>query len=71
MGRHESRQALESHGQGVWLGFLARGVIAKGELKRLIETTGVAKRHLQPGEFREGDSRSDKFRAADLPQLAA
>src|SRR5438270_48872 len=32
---------LEKHGQAVWLDFLARGFIAKGDLKRLIETDGV------------------------------
>ncbi|MFT2520847.1 transaldolase family protein, partial [Escherichia coli] len=32
---------LEKHGQAVWLDFLARGFIAKGDLKRLIDTDGV------------------------------
>ena len=34
-------KALENHGQAVWLDFLARGFVAKGELKKLIETDGV------------------------------
>ncbi len=32
---------LQSHGQAVWLDFLARGFIAKGDLKTLIERDGV------------------------------
>ena len=32
---------LENHGQSVWLDFLARGFIVKGELKELIDTDGV------------------------------
>ena len=34
-------KALENHGQAVWLDFLARGFVAKGELKKLIDTDGV------------------------------
>src|ERR1700759_869333 len=34
-------KALESHGQAVWLDFLARGFVAKGDLKKLIDTDGV------------------------------
>src|SRR3981189_3437122 len=34
-------KALENHGQAVWLDFLARGFVAKGDLKKLIETDGV------------------------------
>jgi transaldolase / glucose-6-phosphate isomerase len=28
---------LQNHGQAVWLDFLARGFIAKGELKKLVD----------------------------------
>ena len=28
---------LQKHGQAVWLDFLARGFIAKGELKKLVD----------------------------------
>ena len=34
-------KALENHGQAVWLDFLARGFVAKGDLKNLIDTDGV------------------------------
>jgi len=34
-------KALEAHGQSVWLDFLARGFIAKGDLKKLIDSDGV------------------------------
>ena len=30
-------KALQDHGQSVWLDFLARGFIARGELKKLID----------------------------------
>jgi len=32
-------KALENHGQAVWLDFLARGFVAKGELKKLIDNS--------------------------------
>ena len=34
-------KALENHGQAVWLDFLARGFVAKGDLRKLIDTDGV------------------------------
>ena len=34
-------KTLENHGQAIWLDFLARGFVAKGDLKALIETDGV------------------------------
>jgi transaldolase/glucose-6-phosphate isomerase len=34
-------KALENHGQAVWLDFLARGLVAKGNMKKLIDTDGV------------------------------
>ena len=43
-------KALENHGQSVWLDFLARGFIAKGELKQLIDNDGV-KRVVGKGEL--------------------
>src|SRR3979409_1773375 len=35
-----SVKALENHGQAVWLDFLARGFVAKGDLKKLIDSDG-------------------------------
>jgi transaldolase / glucose-6-phosphate isomerase len=34
-------KALEYHGQAVRLDFLARGFVANGDLKKLIDTDGV------------------------------
>jgi transaldolase/glucose-6-phosphate isomerase len=34
-------KALQEHGQSVWLDFLARGFIAKGNLKKLVDEDGV------------------------------
>src|ERR1700758_4769763 len=34
-------KALETHGQAVWLDFLARGFTAKGDLKALIDNDGL------------------------------
>ena len=34
-------KALENHGQAVWLDFLARGFVAKGDLQKLIDADGV------------------------------
>ena len=34
-------KALENHDQAIWLDFLARGFVAKGDLQALIETDGI------------------------------
>ena len=34
-------KALENHGQAIWLDFLARGFVARGDLKKLMDTDGV------------------------------
>ena len=36
-----SAKDLQKHGQAIWLDFLARGFIAKGQLKGLIDADGV------------------------------
>ena len=33
-----SVKTLENHGQAIWLDFLARGFVAKGDLQALIDT---------------------------------
>ena len=48
-------KALENHGQAIWLDFLARGFVAKGDLQALIETDGVKGRDVEPLDLREGD----------------
>src|SRR3569623_1631911 len=54
---------LEKHGQAVWLDFLARGFIAKGDLKRLIETDGVKGVTSNPAIFEKAIGSSDEYDA--------
>jgi transaldolase / glucose-6-phosphate isomerase len=54
-------KALEQHGQAVWLDFLARGFIAKGELKALIETDGVKGVTSNPSIFEKAIGSSDEY----------
>jgi transaldolase / glucose-6-phosphate isomerase len=57
-------KALESHGQAVWLDFLARGFVAKGELKKLIDTDGVKGVTSNPAIFEKAIGSSDEYDAA-------
>ena len=54
---------LEKHGQAVWLDFLARGFIAKGDLKRLIDTDGVKGVTSNPSIFEKAIGSSDDYDA--------
>src|SRR6516164_7993816 len=54
---------LEKHGQAVWLDFLARGFIAKGELKRLIDEDGVKGVTSNPSIFEKAIGSSDEYDA--------
>src|SRR3569623_1159405 len=54
---------LEKHGQAVWLDFLARGFIAKGDLKRLIDTDGVKGVTSTPSIFEKAIGSSDEYDA--------
>ncbi|OAF13389.1 transaldolase [Bradyrhizobium centrolobii] len=54
---------LEKHGQAVWLDFLARGFIAKGDLKRLIETDGLKGVTSNPSIFEKAIGSSDEYDA--------
>src|SRR5215475_3871436 len=56
-------KALENHGQAVWLDFLARGFIAKGDLKRLIDTDGVKGVTSNPSIFEKAIGSSDEYDA--------
>src|SRR5436305_8571442 len=58
-----SVKELEKHGQAVWLDFLARGFIAKGDLKRLIETDGVKGVTSNPSIFEKAIGSSDEYDA--------
>ena len=57
-------KALETHGQAVWLDFLARGFIAKGELKKLIEPDGVKGVTSNPSIFEKAIGSSDEYDGA-------
>src|SRR5579862_3223832 len=56
-------KALENHGQAIWLDFLARGFVAKGELKRLIDTDGVKGVTSNPSIFEKAIGSSDEYDA--------
>src|SRR5437879_8701679 len=57
-------KALEKHGQSVWLDFLARGFIARGELKKLIDTDGVKGVTSNPSIFEKAIGSSDEYDGA-------
>src|ERR1700709_835980 len=57
-------KALEKHGQAVWLDFLARGFIAKGDLKKLIDTDGVKGVTSNPSIFEKAIGSSDEYDGA-------
>ena len=54
-------KALENHGQAVWLDFLARGFIAKGDLKQLIDSDGVKGVTSNPAIFEKAIGSSDEY----------
>jgi transaldolase/glucose-6-phosphate isomerase len=56
-----SVKALENHGQAVWLDFLARGFVAKGDLKKLIDTDGVKGVTSNPSIFEKAIGSSDEY----------
>jgi len=53
--------ALQEHGQAVWLDFLARGFIAKGDLKRLIDDIGLRGVTSNPAIFEKAIVGSDEY----------
>ncbi|MDO9299525.1 bifunctional transaldolase/phosoglucose isomerase [Bradyrhizobium sp.] len=57
-------KALENHGQAVWLDFLARGFVARGDLKRLIDTDGVKGVTSNPSIFEKAIGSSDEYDGA-------
>src|SRR5712672_2213868 len=54
---------LEKHGQAVWLDFLARGFVAKGDLKKLIDSDGVKGVTSNPSIFEKAIGSSDEYDA--------
>src|ERR1700687_38445 len=57
-------KALEKHGQSVWLDFLARGFVAKGDLKKLIDSDGVKGVTSNPSIFEKAIGSSDEYDGA-------
>src|SRR6202162_2749836 len=57
-------KALENHGQAVWLDFLARGFLAKGDPKKLIDTDGVKGVTSNPSIFEKAIGSSDEYDGA-------
>ena len=55
---------LENHGQAVWLDFLARGFVAKGDLQNLIDTDGVKGVTSNPSIFERAIGSSDEYDGA-------
>ena len=64
-------KALENHGQAVWLDFLARGFVAKGDLKKLIDTDGVKGVTSNPAIFEKAIGSSDEYDASISKALKA
>ena len=56
-------KALEAHGQSVWLDFLARGFVANGDLKQLIDSDGVKGVTSNPSIFEKAIASSDEYDA--------
>src|SRR4051794_4348836 len=57
-------KALENHGQAIWLDFLARGFVAKGDLQALINTDGVKGVTSNPSIFEKAIGSSDEYDGA-------
>src|SRR3954471_1411734 len=57
-------KALENHGQAVWLDFLARGFVTKGDLKKLIDTGGVKGVTSNPSIFEKAIGSWDEYDSA-------
>lgn len=57
-------KALTTHGQAIWLDFLARGFIANGELKALVDSDGVRGVTSNPSIFEKAIGGSDEYDGA-------
>src|SRR5438105_4562330 len=64
-------KALENHGQAVWLDFLARGFVDKGDLKALIDIDGVKGVTSNPSIFEKAIGSSDEYDGAISHALKA
>lgn len=57
-------KALTRHGQAIWLDFLARGFIADGELRALVDQDGVRGVTSNPSIFEKAIGGSDEYDSA-------
>ena len=55
-------KALQDHGQAVWLDFVARGFIAKGGLKKLVDEDGLRGVTSNPSIFEQAIGNSRRIR---------
>ncbi|OJU28863.1 MAG: transaldolase [Nitrobacter sp. 62-13] len=61
---------LQNHGQAIWLDFLARGFIAKGDLKHLVDNDGVRGVTSNPSIFEKAIGSSGEYDGAIARILA-
>ena len=59
---NERLAALTAAGTSVWLDQIRRGMIESGELARMVAGGLAARRHVEPGDLREGDPRLARLR---------
>jgi transaldolase / glucose-6-phosphate isomerase len=64
-------KALQDHGQSVWLDFLARGFIAKGDLKKLVDEDGLCGVTSNPSIFEKAIAQSNEYDKAVARMLEA
>lgn len=64
-------KALQDHGQSVWLDFLARGFIAKGHLKKLVDDDGLCGVTPNPSIFEKAIAQSNEYDKAIARTLEA
>src|SRR6201747_2955036 len=62
-------KALENHGQSIWLDFLARGFVTKGDLQKLIDSDGVKGVTSNPSIFEKAIGSSDEYDGAITSDL--
>lgn len=62
-------QELDQHGQSIWLDFVSRGILARGELKKMIEEWGIQGLTSNPSIFQKAVEQSADY--ADLFQRLA
>ena len=58
-------RAVQQHGQSIWLDFISRDLLLSGELAPAGRRRRRPRRHLEPGDLREGHRRQRRLRPAD------